>query len=313
MAGSDIRSHCGRSPLDPPTTHGSGSAGGVARRLRAMPDPIKVYTRTGDDGTTGCSTGVASPRTAPGPRPTARPTNPSPPWVSPAPRPRPIRSSPPCSSGSNGSCSWWAPSWRRHRRTVTSSSPAPPGSSRRWSTRWSVTSTRPPSVSTRPRSSCCRARTGSRPRSTWRGRPCGAPSGSASPPRREGWLEADSLVIPYLNRLADLCWTLGRWQEGHSRAALAATAEPGGTRVDPAHCRIHRARAHPRRHPRGTGLRGPGARPRCRRGRRSHGWVPRVVHGTVGLLGRQGRDALRAAVRSRRCGPARGPGHRRRG
>ena len=36
---------------------------------------------------------------------------------------------------------------------------------------------------------------------------------------RDGWLEPDSLVIPYLNRLADLCWTLGRWQEGHSRAA----------------------------------------------------------------------------------------------
>ena len=30
---------------------------------------------------------------------------------------------------------------------------------------------------------------------------------------REGWLEPD------LNRLADLCWTLGRWQEGHYRAA----------------------------------------------------------------------------------------------
>jgi cob(I)alamin adenosyltransferase len=36
---------------------------------------------------------------------------------------------------------------------------------------------------------------------------------------REGWLEAESQVVPYLNRLADLCWTLGRWQEGHARAA----------------------------------------------------------------------------------------------
>jgi cob(I)alamin adenosyltransferase len=30
--------------------------------------------------------------------------------------------------------------------------------------------------------------------------------------RREGWLE-DSFVVPYLNRLADLVWTLARWQE----------------------------------------------------------------------------------------------------
>jgi len=36
---------------------------------------------------------------------------------------------------------------------------------------------------------------------------------------RDGWLEPDSQVVPYLNRLADLCWTLGRWQEGHYRAA----------------------------------------------------------------------------------------------
>ncbi len=38
---------------------------------------------------------------------------------------------------------------------------------------------------------------------------------------RDGWLGADSLVVPYLNRLADLCWTLGRWQEGQFRAARA--------------------------------------------------------------------------------------------
>ena len=36
---------------------------------------------------------------------------------------------------------------------------------------------------------------------------------------RDGWLEHQSQVVPYLNRLADLCWTLGRWQEGHYRAA----------------------------------------------------------------------------------------------
>ncbi len=37
--------------------------------------------------------------------------------------------------------------------------------------------------------------------------------------RRDGWLDDASQVIPYLNRLADLCWTLGRWQEGQFRAA----------------------------------------------------------------------------------------------
>ena len=36
---------------------------------------------------------------------------------------------------------------------------------------------------------------------------------------RDGWLEPTSQVVPYLNRLADLCWTLGRWQEGQFRAA----------------------------------------------------------------------------------------------
>jgi cob(I)alamin adenosyltransferase len=35
----------------------------------------------------------------------------------------------------------------------------------------------------------------------------------------EGWVPADSAVIPYLNRLADLCWTLARWQEGEFRPA----------------------------------------------------------------------------------------------
>jgi cob(I)alamin adenosyltransferase len=36
---------------------------------------------------------------------------------------------------------------------------------------------------------------------------------------REGWLGADSHVVPYLNRLADLCWTLARWQEGQFRSS----------------------------------------------------------------------------------------------
>jgi cob(I)alamin adenosyltransferase len=33
-----------------------------------------------------------------------------------------------------------------------------------------------------------------------------------------GWLEPESSVVPYLNRLADLVYTLARWQEGHFRA-----------------------------------------------------------------------------------------------
>jgi cob(I)alamin adenosyltransferase len=35
-----------------------------------------------------------------------------------------------------------------------------------------------------------------------------------------------SQVVPYLNRLSDLCWTLARWQEG---VALASRATPGST------------------------------------------------------------------------------------
>ncbi len=34
---------------------------------------------------------------------------------------------------------------------------------------------------------------------------------------RVEWLGADSQVVPYLNRLADLVYTLARWQEGHFR------------------------------------------------------------------------------------------------
>jgi cob(I)alamin adenosyltransferase len=33
-----------------------------------------------------------------------------------------------------------------------------------------------------------------------------------------GWLPTDSAVVPYLNRLADLVYTLARWQEGRFRA-----------------------------------------------------------------------------------------------
>jgi cob(I)alamin adenosyltransferase len=36
---------------------------------------------------------------------------------------------------------------------------------------------------------------------------------------RTGWLDTQSHVVPYLNRLADLVWTLARWQEGEFRPA----------------------------------------------------------------------------------------------
>jgi cob(I)alamin adenosyltransferase len=39
---------------------------------------------------------------------------------------------------------------------------------------------------------------------------------------RAGWLEPGSQVVPYLNRLADLVWTLARWQEGVFRPSRAA-------------------------------------------------------------------------------------------
>ena len=32
--------------------------------------------------------------------------------------------------------------------------------------------------------------------------------------QRAGWVDATSSVVPYLNRLADLVYTLARWQEG---------------------------------------------------------------------------------------------------
>ena len=41
---------------------------------------------------------------------------------------------------------------------------------------------------------------------------------SAVAATKAGWLEAESQVVPYLNRLADLVYTLARWQEGHYRA-----------------------------------------------------------------------------------------------
>jgi cob(I)alamin adenosyltransferase len=38
---------------------------------------------------------------------------------------------------------------------------------------------------------------------------------------------AGSQVVPYLNRLSDLCWTLARWQEGVSLASRGASGPTG--------------------------------------------------------------------------------------
>ena len=69
-------------------------------------------------------------------------------------------------------------------------------------------------------SSCSRARTASPPRSTWPARSSGVPSAARSPrPVTAG--SPDSQVVPYLNRLADLVYTLARWQEGTFRPVRA--------------------------------------------------------------------------------------------
>jgi cob(I)alamin adenosyltransferase len=43
---------------------------------------------------------------------------------------------------------------------------------------------------------------------------------------RAGWLDG-SAVVAYLNRLADLVYTLARWQEGTFRPVRTTEGEPG--------------------------------------------------------------------------------------
>jgi len=43
---------------------------------------------------------------------------------------------------------------------------------------------------------------------------------------REGWLDASSEVVRYLNRLADLVYTLARWQEGAFRPVRTRPDDP---------------------------------------------------------------------------------------
>ena len=112
-----------------------------------------------------------------------------------------------------------------HRRRATATS-SPPGATlvdrgdgRRASRRSSTTCR---AGSSRPRSSSCPARTVlSRP--ARRGPHRGAPGRAR---RRWPRPRAGSLVVPYLNRLSDLLWTLARWQEGASLATRSVPA-PG--------------------------------------------------------------------------------------
>ena len=67
-----------------------------------------------------------------------------------------------------------------------------------------------------------RSRTESPPRSTWRARSCAAVERESVAAANAGWL-ADSQVVPYLNRLADLVYTLARWQEGNFRPVRTNT------------------------------------------------------------------------------------------
>ena len=46
--------------------------------------------------------------------------------------------------------------------------------------------------------------------------------------RAVGVAPEGSLVVAYLNRLSDLCWMLGRWQEGEAGEGSLATRDAGG-------------------------------------------------------------------------------------
>ena len=60
--------------------------------------------------------------------------------------------------------------------------------------------------------------------STWPAPSCAGPSGrrcvAAAPP---------SLVVPYLNRLSDLLWTMARWQEGRIVSPTRQATTPNRT------------------------------------------------------------------------------------
>ena len=261
----------------------------------------------------GCCTAAASARTRRAPTPTARSTKPSPRSGSPAPRPSAGRSSTSSWSASSASCSWSAPSWRPRPRTAPSSTPGVSRHHRRDGRRARADHRRHhrPATSRRP-SSCCRARTASPPRSTSRARSCAAPSGRRSPPRTPAG-STDSQVVPYLNRLADLVYTLARWQEGTlpsrpHRAPMPDLRDPPETLRRPSCPSRSPSRPPPPTASRPTCSRCPsrkGADARARRRRRR-----RRARRRARRVPRRGRLRGQARARRSRCRPAGGSGRR---
>ena len=189
---------------------------GAGRRLRPTWHRRSTRARA-TTAAPGCCTAGASARTRRGPTRTARSTKPSRRSASPGPRPSAARSSTSCSSGCNESCSWSAPSSPPRPRTGRSSSP---GSPSRPTTM--VTALEPVidditaryDAPDRVRAAGREPRRGGARRRA-HGRAAGrAPGGRG---RRATAGSTTAQVVPYLNRLADLVYTLARWQEGTFR------------------------------------------------------------------------------------------------
>ena len=224
-------------------------------------------------------------------------------------RPRPRRgrsrlaSSTSCSCGCSASCSWSAPSSRPRPRTARSWSRACRSRPRRWSPHSNRSSTTSPPATRRPtefvlpgenRTAAALDVARAVVRRAERAR--------SRPPATAG--SADSQVVPYLNRLADLVYTLARWQEGtfrpvradlapehtHSRSPIPTTPEHTVSlaftvATTPADRR--RGRAARRAHREGRAPSAPGADVGRRRARRRSRRVPRGG----GLRGQARRDA----------------------
>ena len=189
---------------------------------------MKIYTRKGDDGTTGLLYGGRVPKDAAAPTAygsvdeaqaaigVARAEVLAAPDESPGELADILVG---LERGTSG-CSW--PSWPPTRAPRQAHRRPEPGHRRRWSTALEVLIDEVSGqLRRRPPSSSSRARPGWRRSSTWPAPSCAEPSATPSPrppPTRP--------VLPYLNRLSDLLWTLARWQEGTS----LTTRSPLGAR-----------------------------------------------------------------------------------